>query len=111
MNTLDGLITNALLLDRTRGQDVLDSLVRAAQVILDRDRVLDLEPDQGSGDQERATEQTPVGRKLRHVGQFVLVETPHHGGTGGLQALVESGQVGKLAAGVAEGTHHPVSVS
>lgn len=49
-------ILEALLLNRTRRKDVLDGLIGTFQILLDRNRVLDLEEDHRRGNQKRTHE-------------------------------------------------------
>lgn len=97
----------ALLGDRVGGQDVLEGLVGALQVVLDGDGVADAHEDDGEGEEEGAAEDAPVGGEFVHEGGFLAVEGPHHGRAGGLQTLVETGEIGEAAARVAEGAHEP----
>jgi hypothetical protein len=74
-----GRRSNNRLLSMALRQHIGERLVGADKIRLDGDVVLDLEEDDGGGDDERTGEQAPVGRELAHVGDLVAVKRPHHG--------------------------------
>ena len=71
-------------------------------------RTLDLQPDDRRDNDEAAGEQAPIGRQLAHVRREEQVDGRRGGAAGGLDALVEAGEVGQLARVVAERAHDPV---
>jgi hypothetical protein len=87
-----------LLLGVTRGEDVLDGLIRALEILLDGDVVLDPGQNERGGDHEGGGEEDPVADELLLVGEVAGVEVVDHGGTDGLDALVETDEVGRAAA-------------
>jgi hypothetical protein len=97
-----------LLLGVARGEDVLDGLVRALEILLDGDVVLDPSQNERGGDHEGGREEDPVADELLLVGEVAGVEVVDHGGTDGLDALVETDEVGRAAARVRQSAHEPV---
>lgn len=89
-------------------ENIGNRLVCASQIFLDSYVVLDLEEDDWSGAEDGATEETPVTGEFGHEGDLPGIECPHHGCTGGLDALVETNVVGCSATRVGESTHEPV---
>jgi len=61
--SFSNIAVRSLLLDRGRGQDLLNVLVAELEVILDVRRVLDLDPDDGRGNHKRCGTDTPLDRK------------------------------------------------
>ena len=51
-----------LLVEDIGSGNILDSLVRELEILLEGDGVLDLEPDDGSGQDDGGTEKTPLLR-------------------------------------------------
>ena len=89
------------------GKDVLDGLVGVGDVLLNRDVVLDLHEDDGEREDEGSTEQGEVADVLGAVGQLAGIEVVDDGGTDGLDALVETDEVGRAATRVGQRTHEP----
>lgn len=56
-----------LLLDDVGRDNLLDGLVAELEVFLDRGGVLDLDPDDGSGDQERGGTGGPLTEKIQSL--------------------------------------------
>jgi hypothetical protein len=79
---LDLLVADVLRLDRTGRKNILDGLVCASEIFLDRNGVLDFEEDDRDGDEDRAAQQTEVGGIFVHEGELVVIQTPHDGRTG-----------------------------
>lgn len=99
------------LLDFGRRKHFCQSLFRADQIIVDGDVVLDFEEDDGSGAEERAAQENPVGEELIPEGELVTVEGPYDSAARGLDTLVETDVVGGSAAGVGQSAHEPICVS
>lgn len=72
--------------------DILDCLVTEFQILLNRNVVLDLQEDNGSGQDQGSGEDTPGGAKHGVVRGVGRVETPENSGTSGLETLVETYQ-------------------
>ena len=90
-----------------RGQHVREGLVRASQILLDSDVVLDLVENDWGGDEQGEDEQAPVTSELGEEGDLLAIERPHDGCTGRLDALVEADVIGRATARVGERTHEP----
>jgi hypothetical protein len=90
-----------------RRQHVGQGLVSADQIFLDGHVVLDLEEDDRGGDYEREAKQGEGAGVFGKVGDSFAVERPDDGGTGRLNAFVETDVVGRAATGVGERTHEP----
>ena len=69
IKTRDGLdlAVCALLLDNGGRGDILDGRVGELQILLEGSGVLDLEPDHGSGDDERCSADSPLEKGLVSV--------------------------------------------
>lgn len=98
---------------RRQRRHLRERLVRKDDVLLDGDGVLDLHPDDRSGDDQAGGEKTPGGAELLGVrvagwvGGAERVDAAGDGGAGGLDPLVEAGEVGEFAGVVGEGAHEP----
>jgi hypothetical protein len=98
---------------RRQRRHLRERLVGENNVLLDGDGVLDLHPDDGRGDDQAGGEKTPSGAKLLGVGVAGWmggaegVDAAGDGGAGGLDPLVEAGEVGEFAGVIGEGAHEP----
>lgn len=72
--------------------DILDCLVTEFQILFNRNVVLDLQEDDGGGQNQGSGENTPGGAKHGVVRSVDAVETPEDGSTSGLETLVETYQ-------------------
>lgn len=90
------------------GSDLRNGLVRECNVLLQGDAVFDLPQDDGKCDKQTSGEKTPVGGEHVHIWDLGIIEAPGDSATSGLDALVETGKVGKFASVVGQGTHEPV---
>lgn len=70
--------------------DILDCLVTELQILFNRNVVLDLQEDNGCGDDQGSGKNTPGGAKHGVVRGVDSVETPEDGSTSGLETLVET---------------------
>lgn len=92
---------------RLADKDILNRLVGELKVLLEVDVISNLEEDDGRTDDEGGSKDTPGGDEEGVVLGLETIETPVYGGTCTLDTLVESSQVGSLAARVGEGTEVP----
>jgi hypothetical protein len=60
MPILDGITTTTLQLNSTRGKNIFNGLICAAEVLLDGDGIPDFHPDHGGGDYKGTTEKTQL---------------------------------------------------
>ena len=89
-------------------------LIRENDIVFNRDCVLNLRPDDRRGDDQASGQQSPCCTELLRiwmagwVGSAKGVDTAGDGRAGGLNPLVEAGEIGKFAGIVCEGAHEPV---
>ena len=88
---------------------ILNRLVTKLEILLDRDRVLDADKDDGGSREQGEGQESPGDAKHGLVLHAEVVESPEDGSTGTLNSLVEAGKVGSLAAGVRKGAHVPAN--
>ena len=88
-------------------QHIRKGLIRANQIFLNRNVILNLEEDDWRGTDQRKGQQCPSTGELSQEGRLVTINAPNHSGTSGLDSLVEADVIRALAAGIAEGTHEP----
>ena len=96
------------LVDALLPQNLIPGLVGKLQILLNRHRILDSHEHDRQGDHQATRQQAPGGSKLAHIRDLQAVQAPDDGCTCGLNALVETGVVGELAAVVGHGSHEPV---
>lgn len=72
--------------------DILDCLITEFQILFKRNVVLDLQEDNGRGQEQGSGKDTPSGTKHGVVRGVETVETPEDGSTSRLETLVETYQ-------------------
>lgn len=101
------LLLRCRMLLHRNSDNVLMLFIRELEIILDIDVLLDLEEDDGRGNQEATHQKAPAGCKLCHEGCLLGVHAPHACCSCGLESFVESGKVGEFSSVVGERAHEP----
>lgn len=90
------------------GSNLRNRLIGESNILFNRHGVLDLPEDYGKCDEQTARKKAPVRCEHGHVFDLQVIQAPGNGTTSGLDALVESGKIGKFPAVVGQRTHEPV---
>lgn len=91
--------------------DVLLGLVGELEIFFHGHGVLDLQQDDWKTNEQASAQKAPAGSEHVDVGRSETIETPHDSATGRLDTLVETSEIGELAAVVCESAHVPVKIS
>lgn len=89
-------------------KNILDGLIRALKILLDRNVVLDLHEDKRRSDYKGTAEENPIADKFPLVGKGASVEVVDHGSGGRLDTLVEADKVGRATPRIRQSTHEPM---